>query len=250
MTSNAIEAVRADRAALIEICGGLTAADWKAESGCPGWSVQDVVAHIAVTFWQLQDPSQLPGIGTGLPIERANDAYVESRRSWDPAKVLADYEDVSIDALDHMGTLVTLDLQVPIEGLGTYPASVLPSAWAFDHYTHIRADLFGPRGPLAGPPPPGDELRIGATLDWIEAALPQQNPQAATACELDLQIQGAGARTITFGASGGTPKATVLSPDAMSFVRWITQRGAWDDLGVQAAGDEAAVALASELRVF
>ena len=89
MTYDAIEAVRADRAALIEICGALTAADWKAESGCPGWSVQDVVAHIAVTFWQLQDQAQLPAVGS-LPFERANDAYVESRRSWDPAKVLAD----------------------------------------------------------------------------------------------------------------------------------------------------------------
>jgi uncharacterized protein (TIGR03083 family) len=247
MTYDAIEAVRADRAALIEICGALTAADWKAESGCPGWSVQDVVAHIAVTFWQLQDQAQLPDVGS-LPFERANDAYVESRRSWDPEKVLADYEDVSIDALDHLGTLASLDIVVPIEGLGSYPASVLPSAWAFDHYTHIRADLFGPRGPLTGPPPPDDELRIGAALDWIEAALPQQNAEAAEACQLELRIPGI--RTITFGASGGTPKATVISADALSFVRWITQRDGWTDLGVQAAGDEAAVAVASKLRVF
>lgn len=248
MTNSAIEAIRADRAALMEICGALTAADWKADSGCPGWSVQDVVAHIAVTFWQMRDPSQLPEIAAGLPIERMNDAYVESRRSWDPAKVLADYEEISIDALDRLGTLVTLDLQVPIEGLGTYPASVLPCAWAFDHYTHIRADLFGPRGPLAGPPPPEDELRIGATLDWIEAALPQQNAEAAEACQLELRTPGT--PTITFGAGGGTPKATVTSPDALSFVRWITQRDAWADLGVQAAGDQAALAIAGQLKVF
>ena len=247
MTYDAIEAVRADRATLIEICGALTAADWKAESGCPGWSVQDVVAHIGVTFWQLQDPAQLPDVGS-LAFERASDAYVESRRSWDPAKVLADYEDVSIDALDHLGTLASLDIVVPIEGLGSYPASVLPSAWAFDHYTHIRADLFGPRGPLTGPPPPDDELRIGAALDWIEAALPQQNAEAAEACQLELQIPGI--RTIIFGASGGTPKATVTSADALSFVRWITQRDGWAELGGQAAGDEAAVAAASKLRVF
>jgi uncharacterized protein (TIGR03083 family) len=248
MTNDAIEAVRADRAALLEICGTLTAAEWKAESGCPGWSVQDVVAHIAVTFWQLQDPSQLPAISPGMPVERANDAYVESRRSWDPGKVLADYEDVSIDALDGLSTLVTLDLQVPIEGLGTYPASVLPCAWAFDHYTHIRADLFGPRGPLTGPPPPDDELRIGATLDWIDAALPQQNAEAAATCRLELQLPGI--RTIAFGAGGGTPKATVITGDAQSFVRWITQRGAWADLGVQASGDDSALTIARNLKVF
>jgi uncharacterized protein (TIGR03083 family) len=242
----AIEALQADRAALLEICGALTAADWRAESGCPGWSVQDLIAHLGTLFWSVVDPAQLPDT-TGLAAERAQDACVESRRDWDAATVLDDYEEVSTEALNRLAGLAELDLEVPLDDLGTYPASVLPSAFSFDHYTHIRADLFGPRGPLSGPPPPSDQLRIVPALDWIEAALPQQNAAAMTAGSFELQVLGTGARTIRFGT--GQAKATISS-DAQSFVRWVTQRGSWAELGVQADGDEAALAAASKLKVF
>jgi hypothetical protein len=110
-----------------------------------------------------------------------------------------------------------------------------------------RADLFGPRGPLAGPPPPSDELRLEPTLDWIQAALPQQNPAAAEAGLYELQVTGPGARIISFGT--GQAMATVSS-DADSFVRWVTQRGSWEQLGVQSAGDEPALSAARKLKVF
>jgi uncharacterized protein (TIGR03083 family) len=246
MTSDAVEAVRADRDALLQIGAAFTAADWQAGSGCPGWSVQDVVAHMGLLFWNVVDAARLPDI-SGLPTEQAQEVLVASRRDWAAAAVLADYEEVSGTALDQLKGLATLDMEVPLGDLGTYQAAVLPSAFAFDHYTHIRADLFGPRGPLAGPPPPSDELRIGPALDWIEAALPQQNPAADRAGTFDLRIHGTGGRTFRFGS--GPAQATITS-DAPAFVRWITQRGNWAELGVQAAGDEAALAAARGLKVF
>jgi hypothetical protein len=33
-------------------------------------------------------------------------------------------------------------------------------------------------------------------------------------------------------------------------VRWATQRGSWEDLGVTSSGDEAALAAARRLKVF
>jgi uncharacterized protein (TIGR03083 family) len=244
--SDAIEAARADRAELLEIGRGLTAAQWQAPSGCPGWSVQDVVAHLAAGFWTTVDLSQLPDI-TGQSFEQGQEVWVQSMRDLSPKTVLADYEQVSSTALDRLAGLAGLDLQVPLGEAGTYPASVLPAAYAFDHYTHIRADLFGPRGPLDGAPPPSDELRIGATLDWIEAALPQQNTAAEAQATLEIEVTGPGGRVITFGS--GPAKASVSS-DGPAFVRWVTQRASWPDLGVQAAGDEAALAVAGQLRVF
>jgi hypothetical protein len=146
--------------------------------------------------------------------------------------------------LAHIGTL---DMAVPLGDLGTYPAALLPTAYSFDHYTHIRADLFGPRGPLGGTPPTSDPERLAPVLDWIEAALPQQNQAAWLACSLALEVTGAGARSISFGS--GEPMATVRS-DAPSFVRWVTQRGSWAELGVQTAGDDLALATARTLKVF
>jgi uncharacterized protein (TIGR03083 family) len=246
MGSDAIEAVRADRDALLQISAALTAADWQAGSGCPGWSVQDVVAHLGLLFWNVVDASRLPDI-SGLPTERAQEVCVASRRDWDAAAVLADYEEVSDTALDQLKGLAALDMEVPLGDLGTYQASALPSAFAFDHYTHIRADLFEPRGPLAGPPPPSDELRARSALDWIEAALPQQNPAAEQAGTFELRIHGTGGRTIRFGSG---PARAVISSDVPAFVRWVTQRGSWAELGVQADGDVAALAAAGGLKVF
>lgn len=246
MASDAIEAVRSDRDAVLRIGAALTAEDWRAGSGCPGWSVQDVLAHLGLLFWSVVDAARLPDV-SGLATERAQDALVASRRDWPAAAVLADYEEVSGAALDRMKDLLTLDMEVPLGDLGTYPAAVLPSAFAFDHYTHIRADLFAPRGPLTGPPPASDELRTGAALDWVEAALPQQNPAAERAGTFVLRVHGTGGRTIRFGSG---PAQATISSGAPAFIRWVTQRGSWAELGVQTAGDEAALAAARGLKVF
>jgi uncharacterized protein (TIGR03083 family) len=242
----AIEAVRADRAVLLDICAGLSPANWQSQSGCEGWSVQDLVSHLGALFWQVADPGQLPDT-TGMPTETAQEALVRSLRGVSPAAVLADYEKVSELGLQRLAELAGLDIEVPLGDLGTYPASMLPCAYAFDHFTHIRADLFRPRGPLAGPPPPSDELRLRTALDWIEAALPQQNAAAAETGQFELQVTGPVTRIISFGS--GQAMASVSS-DADSFIRWVTQRGSWEELGVHAAGDEPALSAARKLKVF
>jgi uncharacterized protein (TIGR03083 family) len=242
---DAVAAIEADRAVLLEIGRGLTPAQWEAPSGCPGWSVQDLVSHLATEFWAVVDPSQLPDV-TGQPMERAMEIEVESRRGRTPEAVLDDYEQVSAAGLVGLAGMAGIDEPVPLLDMGTYPMSVLPYAFAFDHYTHIRADLFAPRGPLDGPPPPSDELRIGAALDWIEAALPRQNAEAAAQATIEIQVTGVAARSMTFGS--GPVKATVTS-DAPAFVRWVTQRGSWAVLGVRTSGDEQALAVASALKV-
>lgn len=241
---DAIAAVEADRAVLLEIGRGLTPAQWRAPSGCPGWSVQDVVAHLATGFWAVVDPSRLPDT-SGQSLEQGAETWLESRRGPSPEATLDDYEQVSSIGLQALTGIATLDMPVPLADAGTYPAAVLPAAYAFDHYTHIRADLFAPRGPLNGEPP-SDELRAGSALDWIEAALQQQNDQAAAQATLAIQVTGAGGRPITFGS--GPLKASVSS-DAPAFVRWVTQRGSWADLGVRAHGDQEALAVARALKV-
>jgi uncharacterized protein (TIGR03083 family) len=242
---DAIAAVRADRAALLEICRGLTPAQWAAPSGCPGWSVQDLVAHLATEFWAVVDPSQLPDV-TGQSLERAGEIEVESRRGQTPEAVLADYEQVSAAGLEVLAGMADIDTPVPLLDVGSYPMSVLPAAYAFDHYIHVRADLFAPRGPLDGPPPPAGEELTGATLDWIEAGLPQQNAEAAARATIEIQVTGTAGRSIIFGT--GPVKATVTS-DAFAFAHWVTQRGSWAEVGAQASGDQEALAVARALKV-
>lgn len=244
----AIEALEADREVLLGICGGLGDADWKAESGCGGWSVQDVVAHMGALFWMVVDPSKLPDT-TNLPTERAQDVYVEVRRSWGAAEVVADYEMVSTQAIERLAGLEGQDFELPLGDLGTYPASVLPNAFSFDHYIHIRADLFWPRGPLTGKPPPADELRLSPAVDWIEAALPQQNAERLSilAGMVDVVLDGPGGGVIHLGKGG---LGAEIRSSTASFVRWITQRATWEDEHVDVSGDNEMLDLVREMKVF
>src|SRR5260370_33517237 len=99
MPSAAIKALEADRVALLEICAGLTDADWKAESGCAGWSGQDVVAHLGALFWPVADPPALPD-ASGLPAPRRQDCHGEAGSSLAPARVLRPCAAVSAASLD------------------------------------------------------------------------------------------------------------------------------------------------------
>jgi uncharacterized protein (TIGR03083 family) len=246
--SNALKAIEADRTALLALCRDLGDSVWAKGSGCPGWTVQDLVSHMACSFWLAVDMSNLPD-SAGLPAERAADLYVESRRSMTPKQVVADYESVSAKGLELLAAVQVQDVDVPLGDVGTYPASVVPAAFAFEHYVHIRYDLFAPGGPLSGEPLASDELRLGPTLDWIESALPQQNARLLDGLEraVEIRVTGVSARTLRIGGGEVAAQITCESP---AFVQWVTQRGSWESLGVDADGDRSALEIVRRLSVF
>ncbi len=249
--TNAIDGLEADRAELLKICAEFTDADWAADSGCSGWRVQDVVSHLGALYWLVVDRSKLPDVGD-LPTERAQDAYVDHRRSMSAQEVLADYEAVSAAALPVLRSLIGQTFKVPLGDLGTYPAQAIPTAYSFDHFVHIRMDLFSPRGPLAGQQPASDDLRLGPALDWVQSALTQQN-QAAIAelpGSIEFVITGPAARTITIGQGQGEGEGEPLGRvtlDAPDFLRSISARADWSTAAIE--GNLAPATLAS-LKVF
>lgn len=246
--SNALKAIETDREALLALCQQLDDSVWTKDSGCPGWSVQDLLSHMACSFWLAVDMSNLPN-SAGLPAERAADLYVESRRSMTPAEVVADYESVSSRGLELLAAVQGQDVDVPLGDVGTYPASVVPTAFAFEHYVHIRYDMFPPGGPFGGEPPASDELRLAPTLDWIEAALPQQNAKLLDDLDqaVDIRLTGVSARNLRIGDS---EVAAQITCESAAFVRWVTQRGSWEDLGVDAHGDPSTLDVVRRLSVF
>jgi uncharacterized protein (TIGR03083 family) len=246
--SSAIQAVEADRTALLAIFPRIADSAWAQATGCPGWSVRDVVSHMACSFWLAVDPSRLPD-PAGLPAERAADLYVESRRSMTTEEILADYESVSLKGLEVLAAAEGQDFEVPLGDVGTYPASVIPSAFAFEHYVHIRYDLLEPHGPLQAKPPASDGVRLEPTLDWIEASLPQQNSGLLDRIDgaVAIQLTGVCARTLRLGDGEVTAQIT---SDSEAFVQWVTRRGTWEALGVQAEGDRSNLEVARQLSVF
>jgi len=248
MTTTAVDALQADRDALLAVCGGIREEDWSAPSGCEGWTVKDVLSHVDALFWLVVDRSTLPD-ASHLDTEKAQDVYVDSRRSWPASRVLEDYESVSAQAIEALRGLAAQDFELPLGDLGTYPVSPLPNAYSFDHFTHLRADLFAPRGPLQTALPPFDRLRLEAAMDWIEAALPQQNAALVERLSgtVDLEVDDLGGGTIRVGE--GRPVARISS-DGLAFVRWVTQRGNWEELDVKTTGSDEALSVARRFHVF
>ncbi|MGD1237915.1 maleylpyruvate isomerase family mycothiol-dependent enzyme [Mycobacterium seoulense] len=247
--SATLNAIAQERAIVLDVFSRLPDSMWARDSGCSGWSVQDLLSHMACSYWLAVDPSTLPDPG-GLPAERAADLYVESRRSMTPAQVVADYESVSSRGLEVLAAVEGQDIDIPIGDVGTYPASVVPTTFVFESFVHLRYDLFPPDGPLRSEPPVVDELRLAPTLAWIEAALPQQNAQLLNDLRsgVEIRLDGLCARTLRLGAQGD-PAARITS-DSQAFVRWVTQRGTWEGLGVRADGDSSALDIARRFRVF
>lgn len=96
----------AAREALLDLLADLEAGDWNAATGCPGWSVRDVVAHLlhddlrrlSRTRDQIAGPR--PSVGETLPdfLNRANEQWVAQTRFLSPALLL--------DLLGHSAGLI------------------------------------------------------------------------------------------------------------------------------------------------
>jgi uncharacterized protein (TIGR03083 family) len=241
-----VESIRADRAALLELAESFSDDDWARPSDCTGWSVKDVVAHMAATFRQIADPASLPATDS-TDVEANQELYVAERKDWSPAKVLAEYVDVgeqAIELLAGMQTPEMAEVVVPLGSLGSHPLPRLADALAFDHYTHIRVDLLAPTGPLDRPAPPSDELRLVPTIAWMTAGLPQMASEALVPISgsVSLHLEGPGGGSWRFAegqlASGDGPADASVASTTAEFVVWATHRRPWRERGVGLGGDE------------
>jgi uncharacterized protein (TIGR03083 family) len=246
MTTAAVDALRRDHEAMLGIAADLTPDEWGAPSACAGWAVRDVLGHMTQLFRQVVDPAALPApdpAGT----ERTQDRWVEALRDVPVEQVLADYRRLGGQAIDALAGLQGNDAPIDLGDLGTHPMHLVANAFSFDHYTHIRADLLAPAGPLDRTPPPVGEEHLAAAADWIVAGIPQMSP-AAVAEPVELVLTGPGGRTSLLGT--GEPVATVGSSVA-DLVLWATGRRSWRDLDVRLDGDtDAAARFCDAVHVF
>lgn len=92
-----------ERQAMLELLGGLGAADWAAPTVCPGWDVHDVVGHVLNDYMRrlsgsrdryggavFADDETLPAY-----LARTNEEFVRSSRQLSPQ--------LMIELLDHLG---------------------------------------------------------------------------------------------------------------------------------------------------
>ncbi|MEP7114513.1 MAG: maleylpyruvate isomerase N-terminal domain-containing protein, partial [Ilumatobacteraceae bacterium] len=141
----------------------LTDDEWSAPSGCQGWTVKDLVAHMSSNFKEVVEPSPPPAEPLDLPAERVMDLLVEPRKGWSNSQVRDEYLqycDGAVAVLTALQDEPLASTVIPLSDLGSYPMNQLADAFAFDHYCHLRIDLLAPTGPVARDVPAADDALV------------------------------------------------------------------------------------------
>ena len=239
-------ALRAERAALLEVCELLDESQWQAASKAPGWSVRDVVAHMGSGCHSIFTPSALKVLRS-KDIETTNDDFVAQRRSWNTADVVTEYRVWSARVATLAGAISRIPLArapMPLAELGSFPAALLlGGAMTFDHHTHLRHDIL----PAFDLPDPGtDANRMGVVVEWMLAVLHNQLNSAQPSWltrPITLELRGAGGGAWTIGREGvrianSQRTDTRITAAVSEFPEWATKRCEWQGRAVDVSGDE------------
>ncbi|MFD6351147.1 maleylpyruvate isomerase family mycothiol-dependent enzyme [Nocardia tengchongensis] len=243
-----LSALRVERQAVLDFCTDLTDAEWHADSRAAGWSVKDVVAHMAADLRSVVTPDALAFMAT-KDVESLNERAVAASRSRSPQQVLegfATWTRVGTTALAALTAPGVGRVRLRVGELGRYPMRIFPAMFLFDWHTHLRHDI---AAALDRPHPPTDEQRTASILEWLTTLLEQSHRERLA--WLDEPV------AITFtGPGGGTWRiepepgrrlrvrrgepegaAARITARASEFPLWGTTRAAWRDCDVSLAGD-------------
>ncbi len=242
MSREAVESVRRSIAGVKAVITSLSEDEWALPSGCSGWTVKDLVAHMSSNYKEVVDPSPPPAEPVAMPAEEAMEALVAPRKVWSNEQVRDEYlahADGALAALTMLQDEPLASTLSALADLGTYPMHQLADAFAFDHYCHLHVDLLAPHGPIVRDLGPVDDALIGPAVVWMLAGVPQMQPglHEYLTGRVRLVLTGPGATTVDLTRDGdtivvgepvGEPSVTVTS-DAAEFVRWGTVRSPWRD---------------------
>lgn len=244
MSQQALRAVRLAVDEVVAVITTLTPEEWAAPSGCDGWTVKDLVAHMSSNYAETVEPSPPPAEPIALPAERLMDLLVEPRKDWTNEQVRDEYLAYCYRAVDALAALQEPPMSetvIPIADLGSYPLHQLADAFAFDHYCHLRVDLVAPHGPIERDVPPADDARLGPAIGWMLTGLPQMQPELRAALEAPIRltltgpgggswmIAPVGDAIVVGDAESSAEAAAEVTSDGHAFVMWGTARQPWRD---------------------
>jgi uncharacterized protein (TIGR03083 family) len=249
MTLDRVAALKAERNAVVSFLHQLEESEWSRPSACERWTIKDVVSHMGAAAHGFFTP-WVVGLMTNGNVEAHNDRDAEKRRTWEPKKVLAEYEKWSKRAAVAHAALQKPGLRalpIRLAEVGTYPAYLLTSAIVFDSGLHLRHDMAGALGRTASPT---DANRLGCTLEWMFAGLSPMTGDALSWLEGPVEVNlvgtGGGTWTVSPGKKGRVEVSDGNAPDpvaavegdAATFPVWGTRRQPWRDADVSLKGDE------------
>lgn len=202
-------------ASIAALCGGLTEAEWKVPTECPGWSVQDNLAHIIGIESVLLGrpvPEHLPPDGPHLKndVGRMNEVWVDSRRALPGHDVLAEYVEVTearLATLRAPSFDFTTESWTPVG-----PATIrdLIPFRVFDSWIHeqdMRRAL-GKPGDLDGPVAREAIGRVARSMPMV-VGKKVAPPDGATVV---FAVRGPAGRELAIGMHGGRAQVLDATP--------------------------------------
>ena len=190
-----------------DLCDGLTEAEWKTPTDCPGWSVQDQVSHLAGSETGIlgdPDPGHTPADLSHTRSEQGqrNEVVVDFRRPWAGAQVLSDFRAKTARRVEFLRRQsdddFAAEMQTPV---GPAPMSEFISIRIMDAWVHeqdIRRAL-GQPGHYHSPAAAHALNRLIRAMPFV-AARRAQAPDGATVV---MDISGPAGRAIAMGIEGG-----------------------------------------------
>ncbi|MDX2356574.1 maleylpyruvate isomerase family mycothiol-dependent enzyme [Dietzia sp. PP-33] len=129
---------------LDELLAGLRRDDWSASTALPGWSVRDVVAHIAGTEHMLAgepvpDIELSPAVREYVrnPIGELNEKFVQEARSLAVEDAFADFREVVAERTGQLAEMTDEDLEAETESpVGRVPFRRFMGVRVFDCWVH------------------------------------------------------------------------------------------------------------------
>jgi len=145
--------------ATAEVCRGLTPAQWRLPTACPGWSVKDQVVHIIGTESMLAGlptpdvaPSDAPHVRND--IGKFNEAWITARLGASGEEILDELESVTASRLEALRAMPEEAWEEPSwTPVGQAPYRRFMQIRVFDCWAHemdIKDALDPPAAPSAG----------------------------------------------------------------------------------------------------
>jgi uncharacterized protein (TIGR03084 family) len=229
--------LEAEQDRLEEILNGLDAARWAAPSAAPGWSVADVVLHLAqseeAVVASAGGASLRPPPGSGATVDQIMDELVRAERA-EPAVIFQRWQAARRAAVR------ALRAADPGQPLSWVEAPMKPATMATTRLAETWAHGLDITGPLEAAFPDTDRLRHIAwlahrTLPYAFALAGE--PDATVRCDLTAPD---GTASWRFGPDGAE---SVITGPAGAFCRVAARRLAPDRSGLQATGPHGGAAL-------
>ena len=145
----ALDGLESTWSSTASVCETLSDDEWSVETGCPGWTVHDQVAHVIGIESDLL--GRRSAAGDSSDVVARIEAGVTSRRGLSPAALLEEFRDVTGERLKVLRD-ADLSAEVPTP-FGLLPLERFLGIRAFDSYAHeqdIRRAVFR-SGHLDGP---------------------------------------------------------------------------------------------------